>query len=113
MRISFRCLTNRDYVAINTVKFILPTGSTITVDRDSTEWDIDKSTSELTMVWKHCYIWAIDGNNIFTEGAYITDGANFEDLVADSKVVFELEEDDDSDCSEDYEVDVLEWSVGE
>lgn len=110
MRISFRCSTNRNYVAINTVKFVLPTGSTITVDRDETEFDINGS--ELTMTWKHCYLWAIDGNNIFTEGAYITDGAGFEDLVANSKVIFELEEDCE-DCAEDYEVNVLEYSIGE
>ena len=109
MRISFKCKTNRDYVAINTAKFILSTGSTITIDRDTTEWDIDKNTRELTMVWKHCYLWAIDGNNIFTEGAYITDGANFEDLVADARVMLLVEEDAD----DDYEVDVLDWSVGE
>ena len=53
--------------------------------------------------------WAIDGNNIFTEGAYITDGANFEDLVADAKIVLELEDDTD----EDYYVNVLECHIGE
>ena len=109
MRITFKCKTNKDYVAINVAEFILPTGSTITVDRDTTEWDIDKSTHELTMVWKHCYLWAIDGNNIFTEGAYITDGANFEDLIADARIMLLVEEDAD----DDYEVDVLDWSVGE
>ena len=107
MRITFKCRTNKDYVAVNTAKFILPTGSTITVDRDNTEWDVQDG--ELTMVWRHCYIWAIDGNNIFTEGAYITDGANFEDLVADARIVLELEDDTD----EDYYVNVLEWYVGE
>ena len=107
MRITFKCRTNKDYVAVNTAKFILPTGSTITVDRDSTEWDVQDG--DLTMVWRQCYIWAIDGNNIFTDGAYITDGANFEDLVADAKIVLELEDDTD----EDYYVNVLEWHVGE
>ena len=107
MRITFKCRTNKDYVAVNTAKFILPTGSTITVDRDNTEWDVQDG--ELTMVWRHCYIWAIDGNNIFTEGAYITDGANFEDLVADAKIVLELEDDTD----EDYYVNVLECRIGE
>ena len=54
MRITFKCRTNKDYVAVNTAKFILPTGSTITVDRDNTEWDVQDG--ELTMVWRHCYI---------------------------------------------------------
>lgn len=107
MRITFKCRTNKDYVAVNTAKFILPTGSTITVDRDNTEWDVQDG--DLTMVWRHCYIWAIDGNNIFTEGAYITDGANFEDLVADARIILELEDDTD----EDYYVNVLECHVGE
>ena len=107
MRITFKCKTNKDYVAINVAKFILPTGSTLTVDRDDTEWDIDGD--QLTMVWRHCYLWAIDNNNIFTEGAYITDGANFEDLVADARILLLVEEDAD----EDYEVDVLDWRIGE
>ena len=107
MRITFICRTNKNYVAINTAKFILPTGSTITIDRDETEWDINNN--ELSMVWRRCYVWAIDGNNIFTEGAYITDGANFEDLVSNARIMLEVEEDAD----DDYEVDVVEWRIGE
>lgn len=107
MRITFKCRTNKDYVAINTAKFYLPTGSTITVDRTRTEWDIENG--DLSMTWCHCYLHAIDGNCIFTDEAYITDGAGFEDLIADARVFLEVEEDAD----DDYEVDVLDWKIGE
>ena len=36
MRITFYCKTNRDYCAINVAKFILPNGTTLTVDRTRT-----------------------------------------------------------------------------
>jgi hypothetical protein len=107
MRITFTCKTNKDYCAINVAKFLLPTGSTITVDRTRTEWDIDRDN--LTMTWYGCYLWAIDDNNIFTDEAYITDGAMFEDLVADARILLLVDEDVD----EDYEVDVLDWKIGE
>ena len=107
MRISFKCRTNKDYVAVNVAKFILPTGSTLTVDRTRTEWSIDNG--ELDMTFCHCYLHAIDNNCIFTDEAYITDGANFEDLVNGARVILLLDEDVD----EDYYVNVLDWSIGE
>ncbi len=106
MRITFRCKTNKDYVMINTVKFTLPTGTVLTVDRTSTEYDI--ADGELDMTWKCVYLHDIDGNCI-SDTAYITDSSGFEDLVADAKVMFELEDDAD----EDYEVEILEVKVGE
>lgn len=110
MRITFKCETTKDYCAINTVKFILPTGMSITVDRTRTEYEIDKVTGDMTMTWYGCYLWAINGNNIFTDETYITDSSGFEDLVADSKVVFELEDDIED---EDYEVICVEYFIGE
>ena len=107
MRINFRCKTNRSFCNINTAKFILPTGSTITVDRTSTDYDIHEGM--MTMTWSCCYLWAIDGNTLFEEDvAYITDADGFADLVADAKVVFELEEDD---TDHDYSVEIIEWEV--
>ena len=108
MRITFNCKTNKDYVAINAVKFVLPIGMTITIDRTNTEWDIEGSN--LSMTWHGCYLWAINGNNIFTDETYITDSSGFEDLVADSKVVFELEDDIED---RDYEVICLNYTIGE
>ena len=114
MRITFYCKTNRDYCAINVAKFILPNGTTLTVDRTRTEWNIvenkGKGIGDLTMTWCHCYLWQINGNTIFSDEAYITDSSGFEDLIADARVIFELEDDVED---EDYEVDVLDWSVGE
>ena len=107
MRITFKCKTNKDYVAINVAKFILPSGTTLTVDRTRTEWDRDGE--DLNMTWCHCYLHAINDCNIFSDEAYITDASGFEDLVADARVMLLVEEDAD----DDYEVDVLEWSVGE
>ena len=107
MRISFKCRTNKDYVMINTAKFTLPTGTTLTVDRTSTEYDIEGEI--LDMTWGCTYLHAIDGNCIFSDTAYITDSSGFEDLVADAKVIFELEDDAD----EDYEVEILEVRIGE
>lgn len=107
MRISFRCKTNRDYCAINVAEFILPSGTTLTVDRTRTEWSIDGEN--LTMTWYGTYLWAINGNTIFTDETYITDSSGFEDLVADARVLFLVEEDAD----DNYEVDVLDWSIGE
>lgn len=107
MRISFKCKTNKDYCAINVAKFLLPTGSTLTVDRTRTEWEIDGE--DLTMTWYCCYLHAIDNCNIFNDEAYITDASGFEDLVADARVMLLVEEDAD----EDYDVTVLDWTVGE
>ena len=107
MRISFKCKTNKDYVAINVAKFILPNGTTLTVDRTRTEWEIDGE--DLEMTWYCCYLHAINDNNIFTDEAYITDASGFEDLIADARVMLLVEEDAD----DDYEVDVLDWAIGE
>lgn len=107
MRISFKCRTTKDYVMVNTVKFILPTGTTLTVDRTTTEYDIEDGV--LDMTWGGVYLHAIDNNCIFSDTAYITDSSGFEDLVADAKVLFSLEED----AEEDYEVEILEVRIGE
>ena len=108
MQIRFKCKTNKDYCAINTAKFILPNGTTLTVDRTTTHFDINGD--ELSMEWGCCYLWAINDNTIFTNATYITDVDGFSDLVADAKVIFELEEDVED---EDYEVNVLDWNIFE
>ena len=108
MRITFKCRTNKDYVMINTAKFILPTGTVLTVDRTTTHYGIEGEI--LNMTWGCVYLWAIDNNYIFSDDtAYITDSSGFEDLVAQAKVEFELEDDAD----EDYKVEVLEVLIGE
>jgi hypothetical protein len=64
------------------------------------------------MTWYCCYLWAINNNTLFVDEAYITDADGFEDLVHDARVQFEVDEDVD-DFEEDYEVDVLDWSIGD
>ena len=109
MRITFKCETTKDYCAINVAKFILPSGTTLTVDRTRTEYEIDKATGDMTMTWYGCYLWAINDNTIFTDETYITDSSGFEDLVADARVLFLVDED----IEDDYEVTVFDWSIGE
>ena len=108
MRISFECRTNKNYVAINTAKFVLSNGLSITVDRDTTEYGIEDGI--LTMTWKHCYLWAINGHYLFDKEAYLTDASAFEDLIGDAKVVFELEDDVED---RDYKVECVDYYIGE
>lgn len=110
MRITFKCETTKDYCAINVAKFILPSGTSLTVDRTRTEYEINNVTGDMTMTWYGCYLWAINNNTIFTDETYITDSDGFEDLVYDARVQFELDEDVEDD---DYEVTVFDWSIGE
>lgn len=109
MDICFTCKTNKDYVAINTLIFKLPNGTEITVDRDDTEYDIQGL--DLTMVWRNCYLWAINDCNVFGfNGKYIKgnyERAEFKRLIERSTVSFMLEEDVD----EDYKVEILEMSI--
>ena len=109
MKISFDCRTNKDYVAINTCVFTLPNGTTLTVDRDETEYDI--VDGKLKMVWNNVYLWAINDCNIFTHmcdaGFYIEKEEcieEFKKLVENAKISFELE----SDADEDYTVDDID-----
>lgn len=106
MRLSFTCTTNHDYVAINTLKLVLPTGSTITVDRRETYYNIDGD--QLTMEWRECYLWAVDDHNIFgAGGCHDITMEEFQDLTEDAYAFFELEDDADPD----YFVTIENWDV--
>lgn len=97
MNIDFVCNTNHDYVRINTLKVQLPSGTIITIDRDHTEFSINED--ELGMTWYGCYIWAVDGYDIF--GFHGCHDVNVEELnnliMSGANVFFELEDDVDSD----------------
>ena len=98
MTLEFKCKTNKDYVAINTLKITRSCGAKLTVDRETTEYGINNG--ELTMTWKGCYLWALDGYNIFgDEGYYMTDGdvEEFKKLCKVAFFDFELEDDVDED----------------
>ena len=109
MRIEFKCRTNKDYIAINTLKVIVPSKAVLTIDRNITEYDFDGE--QLNMVWKGCYLWSIDDNYIFgEEGYHIKDEEaikEFKRLIKRSKFFLELEEDVD----EDYIVHIDEVSI--
>ena len=97
MDIMFKCATNKNFVAINTLSLILPNGTKLTIDREETEYDIEGS--RLDMTWRNCYIWAIDGYNIFGDEGSPIGGTEFKSLLhAVSSYYFELEED----AGEDY-----------
>lgn len=106
MRIYFECETNKGYVAINTLEITLPTGTTITVDRDTTEYDLNGD-----MVWKSCYLWAIDGHNIFGDGYRFknsSDVKDFKELIKEATLEFTYDEDV---ADEDYKVTIKEISI--
>lgn len=107
MQINFFATTNHPYVRVNTVRFTLKNGSTLTIDRDSTEYTINDGV--LSMVWNGCYLWALDDKNIFGDNGYhITDQYAVEELyklLDDATMELELEDDAD----EDYFVNVTSW----
>lgn len=105
MRIEFVGTTNKDYVMINIAKFKLKSGSVITIDRDTTEYTIENG--KLDMLWRGCYMWAIDNWNIFDDETYITDADEFAKLVDGAELELELEDDAD----EDYEVKIERWNI--
>lgn len=106
MTIYFTAKTNKDYVMINTAKFTLPNGDVLTIDRNSTEYSIDEN-GNLEMEWDDCYLWAINGCHIFDGEAYIDNIFELSELLENSMLEFELEDDAD----EDYEVTEVEWSL--
>jgi len=110
MDIEFTCTTNRDICMINTADFCLSNGTSITIDRDNTEWSIEGNT--LSMTFKNCYLWGINGFNIFDGSSlvYLTDYGTeeFRKLVEDSTVFLELEDDAPYD---DYKVEVTGFSI--
>ena len=106
MRLEFIGTTNKDYVMVNTAKFKLKSGSVITIDRDTTEYT--NEDGKLDMLWRGCYMWAIDDWNIFDDETYITDEKEFEMLVEGAELELELEDDAD----EDYWVKIERWSIG-
>ena len=102
MRISFTCTTNKPYTMINTLVFTLKNGTTITVDRDNTDFtnepaDDPRQPGKLTMDWNGCYIWAINEKCVFgPEGCHIYDDEAIEEfkaLIHGADVQFELEDD--------------------
>ena len=112
MKIEFVCKTNKEYVMINTLLLTLKSGAVLTIDRDETLYDIDEK-GNLSMTWEGCYLWALDGFNIFSSEYYCgVRPADFEKnefikLTEGAGASFELEDDAD----EDYEVELVSYSI--
>lgn len=109
MTITFKCHTNKDYVAVNTLKILRQHGAMITVDREYTEYSIEDGI--LTMTWRGCYLWALDGQNIFgSDGYRITDEYSLDEFkVLCNAALIDLELEDDVD--EDYFVVIDDMEV--
>ena len=99
MDIVFQCKTNKQYVAINTLKVTLPNGTVLVIDRDKTEYDIQGIN--LKMRWKSCYLWSLDGHCIFgEEGYHVKEESVVEELkklLESATYEFVLDEDVDED----------------
>lgn len=142
MNISLKVLTNCDPY-INTIKIALPEGGgVLTIDRDGTAWDSDeifgvdkskdytslitevheevtKELHETTIEFEGCYLWALNGYNIFgPHGMYpvIVDNVSDKDYWYAEELVnllkrgtAELEFEDDA--PEGYICKLLSWEV--
>ena len=104
MKLKFICKTrpNEAKISINTLKITLKDGSVLCLDRDETDW-LRTTTNEIIMWWDNCYLWSLNGQNIFgQEGYKITDEYSieqFKELIEGATFEFFLEEDD---IDEDY-----------
>lgn len=112
MKISFRIKTNKPYVMINTLKINLLNGTVITIDRKETEFSSEESDGTRSMIWRNCYLWAINEQNIFgVEGYSIVDEYSLKEflgLIKNSTLTFELEDDVPD---EDYKVEIVDFCI--
>ena len=100
MNIQFKCKTNKDYVAINSLNVRLESGLTIIIDRKRTEYELT-TDGNLDMTWKGCYLWGVNEYFVFDQGDAVFDDDCQDSLVkllAGSKVWFNYE----SEADEDY-----------
>ena len=100
MNIQFKCKTNKDYVAINSLNVRLESGLTIIIDRKRTEYELT-TDGNLDMTWKGCYLWGVNEYFVFDQGDAVFDDDCQDTLVkllAGSKVWFNYE----SEADEDY-----------
>ena len=94
MNLSFHGKTNKDYVMVNTITFLV-NGKLVTVDREYTTYIINGN--DLCMVWHHVYSWDGSNENDLTENE-----------IKDALLEYiDLEDDADSD----YKLTITDWSV--
>jgi len=94
MNLYFRGKTNKNYVGVNTITFLV-NGKTITVDRECTTYTINGN--DLYMVWHNVYKWDGSSENDLTESE-----------IEDASLEY-VETEDDAD--EDYVIKIEDWSV--
>ncbi len=103
MNIQFKCKTNKDYVAINSLNVRLESGLTIIIDRKRTDYELNDG--KLDMTWKGCYLWGVNEYFVFDQGDAVFDDGCQDSLVKlldGSKVWFNYE----SEADEDYFCDI-------
>lgn len=107
MRIHFECLTNLNDVRINTLEIRLPNGTTLTLDRNETNFDIEGNN--LSMTWEGCYLWSINNFCIFNDTCSMSTN-EFKELIKGALLNFVLEEDD---VPENYYVQIKKIEIEE
>ena len=101
MCLIIRCMSNKNYCMINSIKFKdINTGEIITIDRDRTEYtsietpdNIDMLRYSLHMLWVDCYIW---------DGTTKNYNVDFDELEF---IEFEIEEEADPN----YKLKLIEY----
>lgn len=94
MNLCFHGKTNKNYVKINTIAFLV-NGKLIIVDREYTTYTINGDN--LNMVWNNVYSWNGSSENDLTENE-----------IKDASLEY-VEIEDDAD--EDYVIKIEDWSV--
>lgn len=94
MNLCFKGKTNKNYVKINTIAFLV-NEKLLTVDRECTTYTINGDN--LYMVWSNVYSWDGSNENDLTESE-----------IKDASLEYvEIEDDADSD----YKLTITDWSV--
>lgn len=101
--INFTAKINKDYCMINTAKFHLKNGGTVTIDRENTIFSIENGN--LSMTWNEIFIWAINDECIFCQNTYPS--YEIVKLLDGAWVEFDYEDE----AVEDYQVSNIKWSI--
>ena len=89
--------TNRSYVMIDKINFLLENGKEISLGRKKTDYNIDEN-GNLRMYWKDCYVW--DG----AKASRLSD-KDRQDISVAELISIEY----DCDAEPDYFVALFDW----
>ena len=117
MIIKFKVQTNYPELYLNTARFILKNGTEIEVDRTATGYTPDiKADEPFQMEWHNCYLWSLNGYNIFGTGN--NDGfhllnkcyeAEFEKMLKCEEASVDFWYEDEA--PGDYDCKVISWEI--